>query len=62
MADSFADAVAARFSGAAPADDVDNQPEAAADADAENGRMFRQALKGGDNVALCEAIRRICGV
>ncbi len=65
----FADAVAKRFSGKtdetagdseSPEEDAGETEEGGTE-DAENGRMFRAALKNGDNTALCEALRRICG-
>lgn len=66
MADaSYADAVLSRFSGggvapAGAADDGDEAPDGGADE--ENGRMLAQAIKRGDNAAICEAVRRICGM
>lgn len=64
----FADAVVSRFGkGVGPA----APPPAAGDDDGGGGddsgtdneaaAMLRKSLKSGDNAALCEAIRRICG-
>lgn len=60
----FADAVVSRFGKtmgpAAPsADEPDEDDDASTDNEA--AAMFRAALKSGDNAALCEALRRICG-
>lgn len=60
----FADAVVSRFGSPAPAvepDSDDAVPGDAGAADKEDGAMLRAALKTGDNAALCEALRRICG-
>lgn len=61
----FADAVVSRFGKAGPADDAavtdDTEDDSASGTDNEAAAMVRQALKSGDNAALCEGLRRICG-
>lgn len=68
MASKYADRVFAKSKGepepkseaaSEPAGDEDAE-DAGRTKDNEDGRQFRAALKGGDNSALCEAIRRIC--
>lgn len=61
----FADAVVSRFGKAGPADSVatdePDEDDAASGTDNEAAAMVRAALKSGDNAALCEGLRRICG-
>lgn len=64
----FADAVVSRFGKgmgpAAPASTAAEDDDGGGDdsgTDNEAAAMLRKSLKSGDNAALCEAIRRICG-